>query len=90
MMAVVPMMMVIGFVIMVRGAIWRAAVFSPRTIFVCGLAMLALGAFPWFYTGSGEGGGMMGTLLFLSLGVPGIIATLVGLFFGGWRRNDYE
>jgi hypothetical protein len=90
MMALVPMMIVIGFVIMIRGAIWRGAVFSPRTIFVCGLVLLALGAFPWIYTGSDEGGGMLGTLLFLSLGIPGVIVTLVGLFFGGWRRNNYE
>lgn len=90
MMAFVPMMMVSGVVILVRGVIWRATTFSPRTVFICGVVMLALGAFPWIYTGSGEGGGMLGTLLFLSLGIPGIVFTLVGLLFGGIRRDNYE
>lgn len=89
-MAFVPMIMLCGMVILVWGVIWGATVFSVRTVFICGIAMLVLGAYPWFYTGKGEAGGMFGTLLFLSLGIPGLVVTLVGVLIGGWQRGDYE
>jgi len=85
--AVAPMTMVCGAVILARGAIWGSRVFSPRTVLVCGAVMLALGGYPWIYTGAGEGGGMLGTLLFLSLGIPGVVFTLSGLLLGG-RQKD--
>ncbi len=84
----VPGMIVSGIVIIVRGLVWKASAFSSRTVFLCGLFMLIPGAFPWFYTGRGEGGGMLGTLLFVSLGVPGLIITVVGFLLGGTRKEE--
>ena len=66
-----------------------ARVFSPRTILLTGLLMLVVGIFPWIYTPyffngrSNEGSGMMGTLIFLMVGIPGIILTILGLLMGG-------
>jgi len=84
----VPGMIVSGVVILVRGLVWKATAFSSRTVFLCGLFMIILGAFPWIYTGRGEGGGMLGTLLFVSLGVPGIIVTVAGILLGGTRKDE--
>ena len=51
-----------------------------------GLVMLVMGIFPWVSTPllirdrGMEGSGMMGTLIFIFVGVPGIIWTLIGVF----------
>jgi hypothetical protein len=34
------------------------------------------------------GGGILGTILFISLGVSGVQVTLLGLVIRGWRRDD--
>ncbi len=56
-----------------------------RVQLVVGLALLALGGFPWLYTplffgrmppATDEGSGMLGTLLFLFAGLPGLSVTL--------------
>jgi len=35
-----------------------------------------------------EGGGMLGTIPFISLGVAGVQVALAGLGLGGWRLDD--
>lgn len=53
----------------------------PRWVLVAGLAMLLVGGFPWAYTplffGSQneEAWGMIGTIIFLLVGLPGLAVT---------------
>jgi hypothetical protein len=67
---------------------------APRAVLVIGLVLLAVGGFPWFYTpwlmgtrGGDEGSGMLGTIIFIFVGLPGLIATLVGLFYTVFGRD---
>ena len=76
-----PVFLVLGLMLVVGEA-------APRAVLLIGLVMLAIGGFPWAYTpwlmgtrGGDEGSGMMGTLIFICVGMPGLAATLVGLFY---------
>ena len=63
---------------------------KPKTIgsilFFVGLLFVAVGCFPWVYTPEltgdrrpgGEGAGLMGTIIFLFVGIPGLLLTLAG------------
>ena len=88
-----PMLIVGGGVICVRGIRAGGRIFSSRTVLYTGLVMLAIGGFPWLYTGllirdrGGEGSGMLGTLLFILVGIPGLILTLVGLALRVFSRE---
>ena len=79
-----PALTVIGGVMLVRGFFWGEPAVSGRTILYSGLIMLLFGAFPWIYTpmiiddNGGEGSGMLGTFLFIFLGVPGLLMTIIG------------
>ena len=93
-MLVAPFLFIYGVVSAVRGFLGAASVFSRRTLFFTGALMLIAGACPWSYTGfiiggsrGNEGAGMLGTLIFLFVGVPGCILTLVG-FVAGWLHED--
>lgn len=90
-----PMMILAGAVVLVRGLIWGAKAFTRRTVLVVGIVALAIGGFPWAYTpllvhGSpgNEGAGMLGTLLFILIGLPGLLMTLIGLVIRGWESCD--
>ncbi|MDI6783973.1 MAG: hypothetical protein QME64_07765 [bacterium] len=90
----IPTMFMFGIIITIRGMFWGAKVWSGRNILLTGLVMLVIGAFPWFYTpwlmgtrGGDEGSGMMGTLIFLLVGIPGLLLTIIGLFFRGWESD---
>ncbi len=55
-------------------------------LLVVGLIFLAVGGFPWVYTPTltgdlrpgGEGAGLMGTIIFLFVGIPGLLLTMAG------------
>ena len=87
-----PALVVAGGVTCVRGWFCRVSAFSRSNVLATGLVMLAVGIFPWIYTGlligdhGGEGSGMLGTILFVTVGVPGLIVTLVGLGLRLWDR----
>lgn len=80
-----PSLFFLGIVIAVGGLLVGEKIFSPRAILFTGLLMLIVGAFPWVYTPwltgdrpNGEAAGMLGTILFLIVGVPGLFLTLLG------------
>jgi hypothetical protein len=81
-----PTLIILGTVALVRGLIGAGSALSGRSLLWTGLAMLLGGACPWVYTGlliggspGNEGAGMLGTLIFLFVGVPGLLVTIAGL-----------
>ncbi len=63
-----------------------------KVLLTIGLVMLAVGGFPWLYTPAlmhdrqnGEAAGMTGTLIFLFVGVPGLLLTSAGIAL--WSRQ---
>ena len=55
-----------------------------KVILTVGLCMLLVGGFPWIYTPAlmhdrpnGEAAGMIGTLIFMFIGLPGLVITVV-------------
>ncbi len=57
-----------------------------RGVLALGVLMLAVGGCPWIYTpylmddrSGGEGAGMMGTAIFIVVGLPGLVVALIGL-----------
>lgn len=59
---------------------------SRSTVRWCGFVLLLFGGFPWFYTPliipdrGMEGSGMLGTILFIIVGIPGAAAVLFSFF----------
>ena len=60
----------------------------PKVQLIIGLILLAVGGFPWLYTPlffgdrpptTNEGSGMLGTLIFLFVGLPGLLMTTSAL-----------
>ena len=88
-----PALFVVGFVVFVRGLVSGAPIVSRRTVLVSGLLMLVTGGFPWAYTAliirdrGMEGSGMLGTLIFITVGIPGILATVLGCILRGWEPD---
>ena len=77
-----------------RGLLFDTPLLSKRTTLYTAFLMLLVGAFPWAYTGwivggrpGNEGAGMLGTLIFLFVGVPGLILAVAGLI-AGWLSED--
>ena len=65
----------------------------PKSLFIVGLPMLVIGATSWFYTPliiggnpNNEGAGMLGTLIFIFIGIPGCITLLISIALSGWIR----
>lgn len=92
--AVTPALTLYGLVASTRGLLFDTPLVSKRTILYTALLMLLVGGFPWAYTGwivggrpGNEGAGMLGTLLFLFVGVPGFTLTVAGLI-AGWLSAD--
>ena len=87
----VPAMIMCGAVMLVRGLIWGSRPFSSATFLIAGILMLVVGAVPWVYTpliirdGGMEGSGMLGTLIFIAVGLPGLLVTLLGLALRAWE-----
>ena len=57
-----------------------------KVLLIIGLVMLVVGGFPWLYTPAlmhdlpnGEAAGMLGTLIFMFVGTPGLMLTGVGV-----------
>lgn len=80
-----PALIVGGGVTFVRAFLPGTKTFSSRSVLITGLIMLAIGVFPWFYTplltgdrAGGESAGMLGTLICLLVGLPGLILTIIG------------
>ena len=85
-----PSMIAFGLVAGARSLYRGARAYSARSILITGVVMLAAGVFPWAYTpyltggrSGNEGAGMLGTLLFMLVGVPGLLVALLGIFLGG-------
>ena len=90
----VPPLFLYGIVTSIRNLRSGAAVVSKRSLLYASLLMLLVGACPWAYTryltgGSpgNEGAGMLGTLIFIFVGIPGFILTVIGLV-AGWINED--
>ena len=82
------MFSVFGPVMIASGLFITIGKLIPKTVLVLGLIMLAIGGFPWMYTpyllglkGGNEGSGMMGTIIFILIGLPGLVTTIMGLFW---------
>ena len=65
----------------------------PKSLLIVGLPMLVIGATSWFYTPliiggnpNNEGAGMLGTLIFIFIGIPGCITLLISIALYGWIR----
>jgi hypothetical protein len=65
----------------------------PKSLLIIGLPMLVIGATSWFYTPliiggnpNNEGAGMLGTLIFIFIGIPGCITLLISIALYGWIR----
>ena len=65
----------------------------PKSLLIVGLPMLVIGATSWFYTPliiggnpNNEGAGMLGTLIFILIGIPGCITLLISIALYGWIR----
>jgi hypothetical protein len=65
----------------------------PKSLLIVGLPMLVIGAASWFYTPliiggnpNNEGAGMLGTLIFIFIGIPGCISLLISIALYGWIR----
>ncbi len=75
-------MLVVG--VIVLGRLKGAA--CCRISLIVGYIMLLIGGFPWLYTGllvggrpGNEGAGMLGTIIFILVGLPGIAITVTAL-----------
>jgi len=88
-----PAISIVGLVFTIRSAYLGIRAFSGRSVLIAGLLMVLLGAYPWFYTpllirdGGMEGSGMLGTFLFVFLGIPGVVFTIIGLCLKGWGSD---
>jgi len=83
-------MLIVGVVSLLR-AMGRLQGKSIRKgMLTIGLFMLLIGGFPWIYTDmlvggrpGNEGSGMLGTILFILVGLPGLAVTVTALFLKG-------
>jgi hypothetical protein len=73
------------FLSFVRGFAWGASSFFRWAVLMIGLLMLAIGGCPWVYTSylvggrpGNEGAGMLGTLISIVVGLPGLAITTLG------------
>lgn len=92
--AAFPLVTLYGLVAVARGFIFDAPLLSKKTLILTAFVMLFLGACPWLYTDylvggrpGNEGSGMLGTIIFILVGVPGFILTIVGLV-AGWLAEE--
>jgi hypothetical protein len=80
-----PAFLIAGTVLVLRRGAWNRRIFSRGFFLQVGLIMLILGGFPWIYTpliirdGGMEGSGMLGTIIFILVGLPGLIVTVLSL-----------
>jgi hypothetical protein len=86
--------------IAMSGALWRFARAWRIAVLVAGLLLLAIGVDPWLYTPAlmhdrpnSESAGMTGFIIFLFVGLPGLLCVGVGigLVLGGRKsRRGHE
>jgi hypothetical protein len=81
-----PILLAVGCAICLRGSAWGERSGYHRAMLMMGLAMLVIGGCPWLYTSyliggrpGNEGAGMLGTLIFIFVGLPGLAITLIAL-----------
>ena len=67
-----------GIVIVLRGLAIGMEAFSRNTILLTGILMLFFSIILLFLSGAGEGMGMLYTVLFVLVLVPGLILTIIG------------
>jgi uncharacterized membrane protein HdeD (DUF308 family) len=76
----------VGCAIFLRGFDWRESSVFSWVVLMIGLLMLVIGGCPWLYTPyviggrpGNEAAGMLGTLLFICVGLPGLAIVLFAL-----------
>jgi hypothetical protein len=81
-----PILLAVGCAICLRRFAWGERSGYHRAMLIMGLAMLVIGGCPWLYTSyliggrpGNEGAGMLGTLIFILVGLPGLAITLIAL-----------
>ena len=87
-----PALLIGGLVLCARRFASDGGGFFHRTVLTLGVLMLAAGGFPWIYTPyltgdrpGGEAAGMIGTIIFLLVGLPGLVLTVIG--FRGFKEG---
>jgi hypothetical protein len=87
---VAPLLFMIGAVTFAGGLIRGGRFLSRRSLLITALVMLTIGGCPWVYTQliihdrGGEGSGMLGTLIFILLGIPGALLLLLAIALYVW------
>lgn len=78
--------LLVGLATFLRGLGWKDSPSSWRRGLRIGYVMLAIGGFPWLYTWllvggrpSNEAAGMLGTIIFIIVGLPGMVLVLTSL-----------
>lgn len=81
-----PAFLVVGVILFFKHFASKGGRSFYRGVLVLGVLMLAVGGCPWIYTPylmddrpGGEGAGMMGTAIFIVVGLPGLVVALIGL-----------
>jgi hypothetical protein len=84
-----PALLAAGAAIFLLGLLWGSSNALPMAVLATGCLMLLLGIFPWFYTHYLTGGrpgeesaGMLGILIFMLVGLPGLALVLTAVIFG--------
>jgi hypothetical protein len=92
-----PGLLLIGWVTFLRGSTWGARVLSRRAVRIGALLMLLIGGCPWLWLSAltqmsggrpgNEGDGMLGTIIFLFVGLPGLLLMLGTLAMKPDKKN---
>jgi hypothetical protein len=82
-----PTLLVAGLAICILRGIAGPGASKRGILLLSGLLMMLVGGFPWIYTPwlmgdrpGGEAAGMMGTLIFIFVGFPGLMLALISFF----------
>ena len=79
-----PLLLAVGLVVLARGLLPQVPLWRDAPVLCTGLVLLLIGGFPWAYTpyltgdrSGGEAAGMLGTVLFIFAGLPGLAICIV-------------
>lgn len=83
-----PVVLAVGVVMVARAVLPTVGLWRQRPLLAIGLVLLLIGGAPWLYTPwligdrpGGEAAGMLGTLLFIFAGLPGLVLSVLGWLF---------
>ena len=88
-----PVSIGFGIVTTLRGLFLSASRVLRRVVLGTGLLMLAVGGCPWMYTpfitgDRQEGAGMLATMIFIFVGMPGLAITIAGWALRQKAKSD--